>query len=165
MNTLTPLIELLNTSDFDGAKDYLAQLQDTASEHRWVDFNGMVGRIQLMKAALHRELAVPQEPFSRGATDQQLRNQVLFAYRAEAKKRLGNCPAHDRATAIDRAAELLLFITQAMSATLPAQLRDPAQLQMIQATYKSAAFPREIAMKAPALEGYRDLVLELDLGL
>ena len=24
MNTLTPLIELLNTSDFDGAKDYLA---------------------------------------------------------------------------------------------------------------------------------------------
>lgn len=165
MNTLLPLKNLLDTQDFDGAKTYLDCLKEIEGIGQWYPFSGMIGRIQIMKAALYRDVHVEPTLFRLAATDAQLRNQILFSYRMEAKKRLQDCPAAERAHAIDRAGDLLITLSKLMTEALPEAIQASAQREVIVTTFKSNVFPREIALKADVLAPYRDLLLELDLGL
>jgi hypothetical protein len=125
----------------------------------------MPGRIHLIRSSLRKDVRIPSEPFRRGATDNGLRNQILLAYRIEAKNLLKSCATSQRPFAIDRAGSVLIKLAELMSEVLPESMRGAAQAQMIEATYKNSVFPREIALQSDALEPYLSLVLELDLGL
>jgi hypothetical protein len=165
MNSLTPLADLMQAADHDGAKAYVELLWKIVDEHQWRDFNGMVGRINLMRLAIHREICMPARPFSIGVADPKTREQILFSYRAEVKKALGICRADQKENVINSCGKLLLTISDLMTSAVPANFRATARTEIIQAQFKNRVFPREIGERAIDLADYRHLLLELDLGL
>lgn len=165
MEVFPPFKQMIDGGEFDAALLYLKFLQ--SEKLGFKDFSSMPGRITLFKLALQRPFKLPGEAFqlNMGATDKA--NQILSVFRIEVVRSWQTRNIEDTGPFIERAAEALEQLVSHLTRGMLERFRADAKREYVEQVYKSAGakFPKEILLESKALAQYRDVFLEIDLGL
>jgi hypothetical protein len=165
MEVFPPFKQMIDGGEFDAALLYLKFLQ--SEKIGFKDFSSMPGRITLFKLAMQRPFQLPAEAFqfNMGANDKA--NQLLCVFRAEVARSWQARNPEDTGPFIERAGAALEQLVTHLTRSMLERFRADAKRNYVEQVYKSsgAKFPKEILLESTALAKYRDVVLEIDLGL